>query len=66
MIYIIGTIPVKGIRPVAGRTISRESSFLMIRVGGGIEVIKVAIDAVIADPIELKSRSGGVTVGAAD
>ena len=53
MVDIIGR-PIEAIHPVALLTIDRKACILVVGIGGGIEIIQVAIDTVIADPIKLE------------
>jgi len=51
MIYLIGR-PVEPVHVVTLAAIGRETRPGMVRVGGGRKVTLVAIDAIVADPLE--------------
>ena len=55
VVDIIGR-PIEAIHPVALLTIDRKGGVIVVGVGGGVEIIQVAIDAVIADPVKLQGR----------
>ena len=55
VVDIIGR-PIEAIHPVALLTIDRKSGVMVVGVGGGVEIIQVAIDTVIADPVKLQGR----------